>query len=74
MSAIAQGIASQRQNAIYAQLHDEISEEKTDNQCANPAELARRQGENLIAMGQLPPEDLLSLSSLSLLTKNGIRS
>ncbi len=59
MSAIAHGIASQRQNAIYAQLHDEISDGETDHQRANPAELARRQGENLIAMGQLPPEDLL---------------
>lgn len=59
MSAIARGAACQRQNAIYAQLHDETCQGGTRENGANPAELARLQGEDLIAMGQLPAEDLL---------------
>jgi len=59
MSAIARGAACQRQNALYAQLHDETCKGGTRENGANPAELARLQGEDLIAMGQLPAEDLL---------------
>jgi len=57
--SIEHGVTNQRQNAIYAQLHDETCEGGTRENGANPAELARLQGEDLIAMGQLSREDLL---------------
>jgi len=59
MSAIARGAACQSKNAIYAQLHDETSQGGTRENGSNPADLARLQGEDLMAMGELPAEDLL---------------
>ncbi|MGA1624132.1 MAG: hypothetical protein ACO4AJ_00615, partial [Prochlorothrix sp.] len=59
----------QRSNAFYAQLHDEtcpdehIASGRPQTPWAygaNPAELAKRQGEALIQMGQLQSRDLLN--------------
>lgn len=68
--ALQQAITCQRQNAVYAQLHDEIVEHNNTYSCesrpdtpwaygGNPAELAKTQGEQLIKQGLLAPEDLL---------------
>ncbi len=87
VSALQYTITSQSQNAVYAQLHDEIcpdnyvSEDRPETPWAygaNPAELARLQGEKLIELGVLPQEDLLdyvrrtvrSVEALTLFTAN----
>ncbi len=66
--ALQQAIECQHYTAIYAQLHDESyqsnhwSEDRADVPWAygaNPAELAKGQGEELINLNLLPPEDLL---------------
>ncbi len=66
--ALQRSITGQRQEAVYAQLHDEICpdnyvcDDRPETPWAyggNPAELVRIQGEKLIEQGLLPREDLL---------------
>ena len=68
LTGITYGINCQRRNAIYAQLHDELSENPNATlhrsrapwaYGKNPAELAKQQGQALVAENLLPPEGLL---------------
>ncbi|MGK7874220.1 MAG: hypothetical protein AB4426_13170 [Xenococcaceae cyanobacterium] len=68
VSELNRAAFSQRPEAIYTQLHDEtwydehIGRGRPDVPWAygsNPAELVKRQGEKLISMGLLQPENLL---------------